>query len=55
MQDGKLVGEWCFDQPRRPIEAMSATKSVVSLAIGKLVDSMDDFARLVLGLAGPAR
>lgn len=39
LQDGKLVGEWYFDQPKRPIEAMSATKSVVSLAIGKLIDT----------------
>jgi len=35
-QDGQPVGEWHFDKPVAPIEAMSATKSVVNLAIGKL-------------------
>ena len=34
LRDGKLVGEWYFDTPREPIEAMSVTKSVVSLAVG---------------------
>jgi CubicO group peptidase (beta-lactamase class C family) len=36
--DGKLVGEWYFGKPVGPIESMSATKSIVSLAIGILVD-----------------
>jgi len=36
-QDGKPVGEWYFGKPVEPLEAMSATKSVVSLAIGKLI------------------
>ena len=35
-QDDQPVGEWHFGQPVEPIEAMSATKSVVNLAIGKL-------------------
>ncbi|HXC99397.1 MAG TPA: hypothetical protein VN048_08650, partial [Verrucomicrobiae bacterium] len=35
-QDGKPLGEWYFGKPVEPIEAMSATKSVVNLAIGKL-------------------
>lgn len=38
VQDGSLVGEWCFDGDAEPIEAMSATKSVVSLAVGLLID-----------------
>jgi CubicO group peptidase (beta-lactamase class C family) len=39
LRDGKLVGELYFDKPRAPIEAMSVTKSIVSLAVGKLIDS----------------
>ncbi len=35
-QDGQPVGEWYFGKPVAPIEAMSATKSVVNLAIGRL-------------------
>jgi CubicO group peptidase (beta-lactamase class C family) len=35
-QDGQPVGEWHFGKPVGPIEAMSATKSVVNLTIGKL-------------------
>jgi CubicO group peptidase (beta-lactamase class C family) len=37
--DGKLVAEWYFARPRSQIEAMSVTKSIASLAIGKLIDS----------------
>lgn len=37
LKDGKLVVEHYFGQPRRPIETMSVTKSIVSLAIGVLV------------------
>lgn len=37
LHDGRLVGDWRFGKPARPIEAMSATKSVVNLAIGRLV------------------
>jgi len=37
LKDGKTVGEWYFDKPQGPIEAMSATKSVVALAIGRLL------------------
>jgi CubicO group peptidase (beta-lactamase class C family) len=38
LQDGKLVGEWYFTAARAPIQTMSITKSVLSLAIGSLVD-----------------
>lgn len=37
LKDGKLVGDWRFGKTAGPIEAMSATKSVVSMAIGRLV------------------
>jgi CubicO group peptidase (beta-lactamase class C family) len=37
LKDGRKVGEWYFDKPPGPIEAMSATKSVVSLAFGRLL------------------
>ncbi|HWB77506.1 MAG TPA: serine hydrolase [Nannocystaceae bacterium] len=36
--DGKTVIERYFDRPRAPIETMSVTKSVVSLAIAMLLD-----------------
>jgi CubicO group peptidase (beta-lactamase class C family) len=39
IKDGQLVADWDFGQKRGPIEAMSATKSIVSLAIGRLVDA----------------
>jgi CubicO group peptidase (beta-lactamase class C family) len=39
MKDGKLVGEWHFGKAEGPIETMSATKSIVNLAVGKLIDS----------------
>jgi CubicO group peptidase (beta-lactamase class C family) len=38
VKDGKLVVEWTFSKDEGPIEAMSATKSVVGLAIGRLLD-----------------
>jgi CubicO group peptidase (beta-lactamase class C family) len=38
VKDGKIVADWTFDKPAGPIEAMSATKSVVNLAIGRLID-----------------
>jgi CubicO group peptidase (beta-lactamase class C family) len=38
VKDGKLVADWSFGKPVGAIEAMSATKSVVSLAIGRLID-----------------
>ncbi len=38
VKDGRLVADRDFGHPRGPIEAMSATKSIVSLAIGKLID-----------------
>jgi CubicO group peptidase (beta-lactamase class C family) len=38
VKDGKLVADWTFGKPEGPIEAMSATKSIVSLAIGSLID-----------------
>ena len=34
LKDGKIIADWTFDKPAGPIEAMSATKSVVNLAIG---------------------
>ncbi|HKE17426.1 MAG TPA: serine hydrolase, partial [Kofleriaceae bacterium] len=38
-KDGALVGQWYFGRPEGPIEAMSATKSIVNLAIGRLIHS----------------
>jgi CubicO group peptidase (beta-lactamase class C family) len=38
IKDGRLVVDWTFGKPETQIEAMSATKSVVSLAIGRLID-----------------
>ncbi len=38
LRHGKLVGQWYFGGTSRRIEAMSATKSVVSLAVGLLLD-----------------
>lgn len=39
LRDGKLVGEWTFGKPRSAIPTMSVTKSVVSLAVGRLVET----------------
>ena len=39
MKDGKLVGEWHFGRPDGLIETMSMTKSIVNLAIGRLIDA----------------
>ncbi|MEO7456233.1 MAG: serine hydrolase domain-containing protein [Gemmatimonadaceae bacterium] len=36
-KDGRLVGSWHFGKPEVPIEAMSATKSIASLAVGRAV------------------
>jgi CubicO group peptidase (beta-lactamase class C family) len=38
IKNGKLIGEWYFRGAPRPIETMSATKSIVSLAVGRLID-----------------
>ena len=38
VKDGRLVADWDFGRDRNPIEAMSMTKSIVNLAIGRLVD-----------------
>jgi CubicO group peptidase (beta-lactamase class C family) len=38
VRDGRLVADWDFGRKRGPIEAMSATKSIVNLAIGRLID-----------------
>jgi CubicO group peptidase (beta-lactamase class C family) len=38
IKDGRLVADWDFGRERGPIEAMSATKSVVNLAVGLLID-----------------
>ena len=37
VQNGTTIGEWNFDKEKRPIETMSMTKSIVSLAIGRLL------------------
>ncbi|GEM_PF-173253 len=37
LKDGKLVGEWYFNGKPRLLETMSVTKSIVSLAIGRLL------------------
>ena len=38
--DGKMIADWSFAGAKsNPIEAMSATKSIVSLAIGRLIDT----------------
>lgn len=37
LKNGKLVLEW-YAHPRQPIEAMSATKSIVSMGLGHLID-----------------
>jgi CubicO group peptidase (beta-lactamase class C family) len=37
LHDGELVGAWYAGGERRRIEAMSATKSIVNLAVGRLV------------------
>lgn len=39
LKNGKLVGEWYFGKERGPIQTMSVTKSIVSMAIGHLLDS----------------
>jgi hypothetical protein len=36
VKDGKLIADWIFDKSVGPIEAMSATKSIVNLAVGRL-------------------
>lgn len=38
VKDGRLVADRDFGRERGPIEAMSATKSIVNLAIGRLID-----------------
>ena len=37
LHDGELVGSWSAADESRPIEAMSATKSIVNLAVGRLI------------------
>lgn len=37
LKNGKLIGEWTFGKPATRIEAMSVTKSVVGLAVVKLL------------------
>jgi CubicO group peptidase (beta-lactamase class C family) len=37
-QHGRRVGDWRFTSARTPIETMSITKSVLSLAVGSLID-----------------
>ena len=38
VKDGLLIADWDFGKKRGPIHAMSATKSVVNLAVGRLID-----------------
>ncbi len=38
VKDGKIIADWTFDKPAGQIEAMSATKSVVNIAVGRLID-----------------
>lgn len=38
VKDGRLIADWDFGKKRGPIQAMSATKSIVNLAIGKLIE-----------------
>ena len=38
VKDGKIIADWTFGKSAGPIEAMSATKSVVNLAVGRLID-----------------
>ena len=38
VKDGELVGQWQFTPARGPIQSMSITKSVLSLAVGTLID-----------------
>ncbi len=38
IKDGELVGHWFFTNKRGPIQTMSITKTVLSLAVGTLVD-----------------
>ncbi|WP_338871519.1 serine hydrolase [Myxococcus stipitatus] len=37
LKNGKLIGEWTFGKPSTRIEAMSVTKSVVGMAVVKLL------------------
>jgi CubicO group peptidase (beta-lactamase class C family) len=37
MHEGELVGVWRFGKPKQLIHTMSVTKSIVNLAVGKLV------------------
>jgi CubicO group peptidase (beta-lactamase class C family) len=39
VKDHRLVADWEWDHASQPIQAMSATKSVVNLAIGRLIDT----------------
>jgi CubicO group peptidase (beta-lactamase class C family) len=39
IKDSQLVADWDFGKPRGPIEVMSATRSVIGLAIGRLIDA----------------
>lgn len=46
LRGGELIGSWHAGGERRPIEAMSVTKSILNLAVGRLVtldlvDSLD--------------
>jgi CubicO group peptidase (beta-lactamase class C family) len=55
LKDGRLVADWDFGRERGPIEAMSATKSIVSLAIGRLIDTDNSSERLAVSATYFAR
>ncbi len=38
VKDGRILADWDFGKTRGAIHAMWATKSVISLAIGRLID-----------------
>jgi CubicO group peptidase (beta-lactamase class C family) len=39
LSNGRLLGEWYFGRDPGPIQTMSATKSVVSMSMGRLLDT----------------
>jgi CubicO group peptidase (beta-lactamase class C family) len=39
LKDNQVIGEWYFGKPKSKIHLMSCTKSVVNLAIGRLIDA----------------
>jgi CubicO group peptidase (beta-lactamase class C family) len=39
VKDNQVIGEWYFGKPKTKIHIMSCTKSVVNLAVGRLIDA----------------